>query len=185
MSPLWLVTALRVWRALPALAAGLLAVVPALALAHTGPPFVVVSERRVGPYTATVWADPDVGAGTFIVEAASGDTPLPEGSSVTVSARPGDAAGGEVSGTAERQQTNGGRVFIATLPLASEGAWEARVVLDGPAGRGEAVFPLLVTPAIEGWVTTLICTLPFIGLGIAWLAGLWLQRRKQVPEAET
>ncbi|HEU4328220.1 MAG TPA: hypothetical protein VFS21_34100 [Roseiflexaceae bacterium] len=167
-----------------ALAALLLAAGPATALAHTGPPFVVVSERQVGPYTTTVWADPDVGAGTFIVEAASSDAPLPEGSSVTVSARPSGAAASEVSGAAERQQTNGGRVFIATLPLASEGAWEAQVVLDGPAGRGEATFQLQVTPAIEGWVTTLICTLPFIGLGIAWLVGLWLQRRRQGPELE-
>ncbi|GAB4202991.1 MAG: hypothetical protein OHK0022_26680 [Roseiflexaceae bacterium] len=161
------------------LAGGLVAP-PAPALAHSGPPFVVVSEQQVGPYTTTVWADPDVGAGTFIVEADSSGAPLPEGSSVTVSAHPSGATAGEISGAAERQQTNGGRVFIATLPLASEGAWDARVVLDGPAGRGETTFQLQVTPAIEGWLTTLICTLPFIGLGLAWLVGLWLQRRKRL-----
>jgi hypothetical protein len=161
--------------------AGLLAgLLPAgVALAHTGPPFVVLSERPVGPYTATVWADPDVGAGSFIIEASRAGAALPEGASVTVSARPLGGGGGEVSGPAERQETNGGRVFLATLPLGGEGDWEARVTIEGPDGRGEAGFQLQVTPAIEGWVTTTLCMLPFALVGAAWLVGLWLQRRNQ------
>lgn len=146
--------------------------------AHTGPPFVVVSEQPAGPYTATVWADPDVGGGSFIVEASRAGTPLPAGTSVTISARPLDGRSGVVSGLAQRQETNDGRVFLGTLPLDGEGAWEARVVIEGPDGRGEIGFQLQVTPAIEGWVTTTICMLPFVGLGLAWLVGLWLQRRR-------
>jgi hypothetical protein len=164
--------------------AGLLAgLAPAgVARAHTGPPFVVLSERPVGPYTATVWADPDVGGGGFIIEASLAGAALPEGASVTVSARPLDGRTGAVSGPAQRQETNGGRVFLATLPFDGEGDWEARVTIEGPDGRGEAVFQLQVTPPIEGWVTTTLCMLPFVLLGAAWLVGLWLQRRNQAVE---
>lgn len=162
------------------LIAGLLAgLLPAgRAWAHTGPPFVVVSEQAAGPYTATVWADPDVGGASFIVEASRAGAALPAAARVTVSARPLGGSGGAASAPAQRQETNDGRVFLASLPLDSEGAWEARVAIEGPDGRGEVGFQIQVTPAVEGWVTTTLCMLPFVALGLAWLVGLWLQRRR-------
>ncbi|MGV3720338.1 MAG: hypothetical protein ACO1SX_05450, partial [Actinomycetota bacterium] len=45
------------------------------ALAHQGPPYPIIVDRAVGPYTFTVWADPDVGTATFYmnVEGAAPD----------------------------------------------------------------------------------------------------------------
>ena len=47
--------------------------------AHEGPPYPIIVDQPSGPYVITVWADPDVGVGTFYVtlEAAGGGE-LPE-----------------------------------------------------------------------------------------------------------
>ena len=36
-------------------------------LAHQGPPYPLLVDRTVGPWIVSVWADPDVGVGTFFV----------------------------------------------------------------------------------------------------------------------
>ncbi|HEX8293582.1 MAG TPA: hypothetical protein VF570_17600, partial [Pyrinomonadaceae bacterium] len=47
--------------------------------AHEGPPYPILVDKNLGPSVASVWADPDVGTGTFfvILEPRQGDT-LPE-----------------------------------------------------------------------------------------------------------
>ncbi|HEX2163472.1 MAG TPA: hypothetical protein VHM02_05945, partial [Thermoanaerobaculia bacterium] len=51
-----------------AVAAGFAAVLAALpAAAHEGPPYPIVVDRPAGPVLLSVWADPDVGTGTFHV----------------------------------------------------------------------------------------------------------------------
>ena len=37
------------------------------ALAHNGPPFPIIENRRVGPVVISVWTNPDVGTGSFFV----------------------------------------------------------------------------------------------------------------------
>ncbi len=153
----------------------LLVLLPQTALAHTGPPYVVVPDQRVGPYTLTVWADPDVGRGSFIIEAMADDAPLPEATQVRLRAQPA-AGGAEVRADAARQTTNDGRVFVAELPFASEGQWQAMLTIDGPQGRIEQPFSLEVTPALESWLTSLLCLVPFAALAGLWIVGLRRQR---------
>jgi hypothetical protein len=51
-----------------------------------------------------------------------------------------------------------------------------RLALEGPAGTGETSFPVRVTPSGVGWLATLTCLLPFVGLGALWLRGTLRQR---------
>ena len=57
------------------------------AAAHDGPPFPLMLDEKAGPYTVSVWADPDVGTGTFFiyVDAPGGSA---KDVAVTVSVRP-------------------------------------------------------------------------------------------------
>jgi hypothetical protein len=54
-----------------------------------------------------------------------------------------------------------------------------RLVVEGPAGQGEARFPVQVTPSGTGWLATLACLVPFVILGGLWLRGALRQRSKE------
>ena len=150
---------------------------PAVAEAHNGPPFIVVPQQAVGPYTATVWADPNVGAATFIVEALVNGGAPPDGTAVTVWTRPADGRLPETGTPTTRQTVNGNRLFQTVVPLDAVGQWNVRVTFDGPAGRGETKFDVEATPAWSGWITNMLCFLPFIALGGLWMYGVRRQRR--------
>jgi hypothetical protein len=150
---------------------------PAVTEAHSGPPFIVVPEQAVGPYTATVWADPDVGTGTFIVEATVNGAAPPEGTTVTIYTRPADGHQNEMSTVTNRQRSGENNLFQTTVPFDAEGQWNVRVTFDGPAGQAETRFEVQATPAWSGWITNMLCFLPFIALGGLWVYGVRHQRR--------
>ena len=62
-----------------------------------------------------------------------------------------------------------------SIRLPVRGAWTVQVQLNGPAGSGQASFPIVVAApgAIPIWLAWLIAVLPL--LGIAWL--VWQQYR--------
>ncbi len=161
----------------------MLALLPTVAEAHSGPPFIVVPEQAVGPYIATVWADPDVGTGTFIVEATVNGAAPPDGTTVTVYTRPADGHQNETSTVTSRQSSGDNNIFQTTVPLDAEGQWNVRVTLGGPAGQSETDFQVEATPVWSGWITNMLCFLPFIALGGLWVYGVRRQRRmtQQAP----
>jgi hypothetical protein len=151
---------------------------PPVARAHGGGPYPILLEQAVATYTVSVLADPDVGIGTFIVQATlAGGEPLPADTLVTVWVQPEDGHVAEAGYRAQRQTTRAGEEFIAKVPFDAEGIWQVRLVLDGPAGRGETAFNVRVTPPGPGWVGTLLCFTPFIALGVLWLVSALRQRQ--------
>ena len=150
---------------------------PAAAEAHVGAPYPVLLEEAVGPYTVSALADPDVGKGTFYVLLTLADgEPPPEDTSVMLWVEPEDGHLAEAGYQAERQQTRYGERFVAEVPFDAEGPWQVRLALEGSAGTGETTFPVRVTPSGVGWLATLACLLPFVGLGALWLRGTLRQR---------
>lgn len=151
---------------------------PRLVEAHSGPPYVVIESRAVGRYMVTVWADPDVGSGSFIVEATvSGAAPAAQTTiSIFTQRANGRAA---ISASAQRESYDP-KMFLAYVPFDAEGTWHTRLLLDGPAGRGEVVFEILVTPPYPSWLLTLLCLLPFIGVGLLWLRAVRRQQQAGV-----
>lgn len=152
---------------------------PASVFAHAGPPFLVVTEQSLGPYMVTAWADPDVGTGLFIIEAMIGEALAPEGTTVTVSVEPEDGHIAAAQFTSVREQRLfGGEQFTIQAQFDSEGPWNIRMIIDGPAGRGETDFVVLVTPPGPGWFVSVLCLLPFVGLGVVWLFAIQRQKRQ-------
>ena len=153
---------------------------PATVQAHVGAPYPVLLEEAVGPYIASALADPDVGEGTFYVLVTLPDgQPPPTGTNVTVWVRPDDGHLPEADSLAQRQQTRYGERFVAKVPFDAEGPWQVRMVIEGPAGKGETSFPVRVTPSGIGWLATLACLLPFVVLGALWLRGALRQRQDE------
>jgi hypothetical protein len=150
---------------------------PSAALAHVGAPYPVLLEEPVGPYLVSTLADPDVGQGTFyVLVTLDQGQPPPTDTMVVVWVEPEDRHLDEAGYQAQRQQTRYGERFVAKVPFDAEGAWQVRLVIDGPSGLGQASFPVRVTPSGLGWISTLACLVPFLILGGLWLRGARRQR---------
>lgn len=144
---------------------------PLVALAHSGGPFPVLLDEQVGPYTVSALADPDVGVGTFIIMVAvsgKGDV-TGEDTEVTVWVVPEDGHQPEAGYRCRYEETREGPRFVANVPFDAEGMWLVRLEIAGSAGSGEVSFKVRVTPPGPGWVRSLLCLTPFIGLGALWL----------------
>jgi hypothetical protein len=144
----------------------LVLVAHARAVAHEGPPYPILVDKSLGPASASVWADPDVGTGTFfvILEPPPGGA-LPEEIKVELAGRLPEAVH-----AAERDEGVRGRVqFKAEVPFDAEGPWHVRVMLRSPRGGGEIATDVEVTPPGLGRWDLLIYLLPFVAVGVLWL----------------
>ena len=157
---------------------------PRSAQAHGGAPYPILLESPVGPYVVTVLADPDVGGGTFTVELALvNGRAVPGGTTVTLWVRPQDGHR-EEAGYEGRRQAEGTGTFVVEIPFDTEGMWQARLVVNGPAGQGERAFSVRVTPPGTNRLGALLCLLPFLALGFLWLIGARRHRREAEPGVE-
>jgi hypothetical protein len=157
------------------------------AAAHDGPPFPIVSNQVSGPYSISVWTDPDTTddgtpGGQFWVtlEAAGGAKTVPAGTLATVSIRPLDRGGPQREERAAPVAGDAGRQFAA-LVMDHEGRFRVRVVVDGPNGRGQvesqvdATYDLRPPPGV-----VLLYLLPLVAIGTLWVKVLLRRRRTKI-----
>ena len=154
--------------------------------AHDGPPFPIVSNQISGPYSISIWTDPDTTddgtpAGQFWVtlEVAGRAGEVPVGTTAAVSIAPRDRAGQTHEGKAAPVNGNINRQFVALL-LDHEGRFAVRVTIDGPLGRAtvesqvDATYDLRPGPA-----SLVLYLLPFVAVGALWVKVL--RRRRASP----
>jgi hypothetical protein len=165
------------------LAVALLAA-PSSARAHDGPPFPIVSERTAGAYVISVWTDPDTTddgspGGQFWVtlRRADDESPVPVGTTATVSIEPLDRSRPVRTGRAEPLDGRSAQHFVA-LVMDHEGQFAVRVEVLGPLGSArvesqvEATYDLRPSPFL-----LLVFIIPFLLVGFLWLK-LLLRRRE-------
>ena len=150
--------------------------------AHEGPPYPILVDKTLGPSVASVWADPDVGTGTFfiILEPHQGDT-LPEDIRVEVVVRPADGHAPEAAHAAEREGVRGRVQYKAEVPFDAEGPWHVRVALRSPRGGGDIATDVEVTPPGLGRWDLLIYLFPFLLIGALWLRAVTRRARARAP----
>jgi hypothetical protein len=166
----------------------LLAALPAgPVLAHSGPPFPIVSSRAAGPYDVSVWTDPDstddgsAGGQFWITVRPSSAAPLPAGTRVTVAVDPLDRQGPSRTASAEPVAADPSQRFAA-LVMDHEGRFRVRVTLDGPLGPAvvdaevDATYDLRPSPAVIA-----VYLSPFVAIGFLWIK--LLMRRRGRPAA--
>jgi hypothetical protein len=101
----------------------------------------VWTDRQIGPYVVTLWADLHVPS-TLVyarIRVADGDA-APEGTSIDITGEgpEGATAAIDVVRMAGRAGQEGD--FEALLPIPLEGDWTVTLHVSGPAGEGEASF---------------------------------------------
>jgi hypothetical protein len=155
------------------------ALVPALALAHPlaheGPPYPLVVDRAVGPYVLSIWADPDVGTGTFHV---GFDPPIRSEADeprVAIEVWPSSGRLPPVRYEAELQRDES---YLATVEFDREEDWGVKLHVDGARGSGELELEVAVTPPGYGRWDLLIYGAPFLLLGGLWAIAA-IRRRAQ------
>ena len=152
------------------LAVGLLLALQARTAAHEGPPYPLFIDKNVGPYLVSVWADPDVGAGTFFVaaEPAQGGASADE-LAVEVCVRPASGRLGEECYAARRDGMRDRAQFKTEVPFDRQEFWHARVRLRSSLGVGEAAADVEATPPGLGRWDLLLYLSPFAAVGLLWL----------------
>jgi hypothetical protein len=164
-------------------AAGLLLVISTRAVAHEGPPYPVLVDKTLGPCVVSVWADPDVGTGTFffVVEPPPGGK-LPDDIRVEVGVRPVSGRLPEALYAAGREDLRGSVQYKALVPFDAQELWRVRVLLQSSQGGGEVATDVEATPPGYGRWDLLLYLLPFAAVGLLWLRAIIKGRgRDKVP----
>ncbi len=162
------------------LAACLLCAWPVRLRAHDGPPYAVIVDKPVGPCVLSVWADPDVGVGTFfvILEPPPGGN-LPDDIKVTVAVRPASGRLPEASYTAAREALRNRVQYKAEAQFDAQEIWSVRVVLESASGGGEISTEVEVTPPGLGRWDVLLYLFPFVAVGALWVRALLYRRKRR------
>ena len=146
-----------------------------IARGHDGPPYPVAVDRPFAGRTLSIWADPDVGIGTFYlyVEPAEGATEamLP----LELHAIPGNSRWTESSAEAEPASDRDAYQLIGEIAFEARGPWIVR--FTHPASGEELVLEIEVTPPGSfGPIDILWFAFPFLALGFLWVKGMLRQR---------
>lgn len=149
------------------------------AAAHDGPPYPILVDEVVAGWTLSVWADPDVGTGTFYYYVAP-----PEGRGaldvrIEAISVPEEPRSPPAAGLSEPADARDPYQQIGTLQFGHRGRWPTRFVVH-PNGSdsvlGELAFDLDVTPPGLGPLDILLYGFPFLIIGGLWMRVLLAQR---------
>lgn len=148
--------------------------------AHNGPPYPVVTDRPVGNYVISLWADPDAtddgdadGRFWVVVNPSNNSSALPRETTVQVSIWPiahRDAILTAVAKPDEREPTRRTAAFV----IDHEGKFGVRADVAGPLGPAqlETTVDAEYDARPRPWLTA-VFALPFVLIGFVWLKLLW------------
>lgn len=154
------------------------------ALAHDGPPYPILVDQDCGPVVASVWADPDVGTGTFYfyLDPARGGA-LPA-TSIDLYVRPRDRAADEAHFAAVAADADQPYQMVAKVEFETREWFVSRFVLHTPEGVTELVKEVEATPPGLGKYSLLWYLLPFLGVAFLWGKAILQRRRYYAQRAE-
>ena len=148
-------------------------------MSHRGAPSRIVRDQRVGPYLASVWADPEVGHGPMyvVLEAADGRAFTPP-SAVRVGVAPVSGRLPEALHDAHAEPVRRGGRFMTDVMFDRAERWNLRVVIDGSAGGGQLTSQVNAVPNVStGPVVLVLSLLPFLAVGVVWWRASVARRR--------
>jgi hypothetical protein len=152
--------------------------------AHDGPPFPILSDHVSGPYTISIWTDPDAtedgtAGGQFwvAIDADRNDAPLPAETRVRIAIRPLDRPATELNAAANPVRGDATNHFAA-LVMDHEGPFGVRVMVDGPLGPAAAEATVEATYELRPPAYMIVWYLvPFVAVAALW-ARLLLARMR-------
>lgn len=153
-----------------------------VAAAHDGPPYAILVDQPLGTALLSVWADPDVGTGSFFFYVEREREPVfPDGLRISLSAHPIDDP--ELVRESEAVLPREGEPFqlFGELPFDFRGTWRTRISWKTDDLEGERTLDLNVTPPGFGPIDILWYLFPFLGVGFLWAKALLRRRASREP----
>ena len=146
--------------------------------AHNGPPFPIISDKRVGPVVVSLWTHPDVGTGLFyvIVEPPPGGA-IPPDLKIEIGVRPVSGRLAEVMYPTKLENLRGQVLYRTDAQFDKQELWHVRMIVKSSAGDGEASADVEVTPPGYGRWDLLLFSLPFLGVGFLWFHVIMRKRK--------
>jgi hypothetical protein len=157
--------------------------------AHNGPPFPIISDKRVGPVVVSLWTHPDVGTGLFyvIVNPPPGGA-IPSDLKIEIGVRPVTGRLAEVIYLTQLENLRGQVQYRTEAQFDLQELWQVRMIVKSSAGDGEASADVEVTPPGLGRWDLLMFSLPFLGVGFLWFHVMMRKRKyrkSQMQEASS
>lgn len=151
------------------------------ASAHNGPPFPIMQKHATGPYLLSIWADPNVGQGTFYVflDPPTGGK-LPPDTTVEVGVRPVTGRLPEVVYPATAKTLWGRFQYVAVANFDREEQWTIRTLLHHGGETSEAATNVAVTPKGPARWEFLLYLAPFLAVGFLWVRAMMRSRAPQL-----
>jgi len=151
------------------------------AAAHNGPPFPIITDRRVGPCVISLWTHPDVGTGTFwiMVDAPPGGA-IPKDLKFEIGVQPVSRRLPEKLYAARLDKMRGQVQYYVEVPFDAQELWRVHLLLDSSAGHGESTATVEVTPPGFGRWDLLWYTSPFAAVAFLWFRALARKRKREV-----
>lgn len=138
------------------------------ARAHEGPPYPVLMDRLVGPYVLSVWADPDVGIGTFYA-AIEGPEGQPREPRLQIEVWPSTRRLEPITYPTERQRSG---IYWVEVPFDREELWTVRFRLSRSGEPRDIAYvdiDVSVTPPGYGAWDVPLYLAPFLLVGALWM----------------
>ena len=156
-----------------------LAAITRSAHAHNGPPFPIMENRQVGQVLVSIWANPDVGTGSFfiLVSPLPGKT-VPPDLKVKVGVQPISGRLPEAVYEAWHQDQRDQIEYKVVVPFDREETWHIHLILSSAQGSSEATTDVPVTPPGFGRWDLLLYALPFLGVGLLVVKAISVKRRQ-------
>jgi len=149
------------------------------AYAHSGPPFPIMENRQVGPVVVSIWANPDVGTGSFfvLVSALPGKT-VPQDLKVQIGVQPISGRLSEAVYDAWRQDLRDQIEYKVIVPFDRQETWRIHLILSSTEGKDDASTDVAVTPSGFGRWDLLLYALPFLGVGLLCAKAISVKRSR-------
>ncbi|HXM43860.1 MAG TPA: hypothetical protein VN924_21685 [Bryobacteraceae bacterium] len=149
------------------------------ARAHNGPPFPIVTDRRVGPCVISLWTHPDVGIGTFwvMVDPPPGGA-IPKDLKFEIGVQPVSGRLKEKRYAARLDGSSAQVQYYVEVPFDAQELWRVHLLLDSAAGHGESTATVEVTPPGLGRWDLLWYASPFAAVAFLWFRVL-VRRKKR------
>jgi len=152
-----------------------------LVSAHEGPPYPILVDQPTDFGTFSIWTDPDVGEGTFILWIDGTSAKVQEFTAEMISQSHKNRETPQTY-AAQRDpslETEQSRIaFVGKIPFDHEGKWQVEFLLKGGGSQYAQTIDVDVTPPGPTQAEFFIYLVPFLVLGVLW--ALHALKRKSV-----
>lgn len=139
--------------------------------AHEGPPYPILVNKDIGKDTLSIWADPDVGEGTFQFFLEAGNDFEISTISIDVQAVAPDGTYDQKIYKAEHVTND---TLLLKIPFSVEGEWTLHILPNnGEWPNEEVILKVDVTPPGPSKLEFAVYLIPFILVGLIWIKIIW------------